>query len=104
MQFPGHAVSVWLGHSEAVSREHYLQIPGDPWDRPAGLAVPGAAQCAAVGSRTESQGVAKDDGDNSASHAENPISAVVFAPYDTGTAIGPGGNRTHDQAIMSRLL
>ena len=31
--FPQHAVSAWLGHSEAVSRNHYLMITNDMWKR-----------------------------------------------------------------------
>lgn len=66
-QFPQHAVSAWLGHSEQVSRDHYLQVTDEMFDRairsvgndsnrPAGKS---AAECAAVDSRTDSQTVAR---------------------------------------------
>ncbi len=35
MMFPQHAVSAWLGRSEAVSRKHYLQVPDEIFDRAA---------------------------------------------------------------------
>ena len=100
-RFPAHAVSTWLGHSEKVSREHYLMVTDDMWERAVGQR---AAKCAAVGSRTESQGLANGDNDKHTSRSEAPTKIGVSAPYDTENAIGPGGIRTPDQAIMSRLL
>ena len=94
-------MSAWLGHSENVSREHYLMVTDDMWDRASTLS---AAECAAASSRTESQGLANGDNDNHMSCPEAPTKIGVSAPYDTENAIGPGGIRTPDQAIMSRLL
>ena len=31
--FPEHVVVQWLGHSEKVSREHYLQVTDEHWRR-----------------------------------------------------------------------
>ncbi len=53
--FPGHAVATWMGHSEKVSREHYLMVTDDLFDLAAGQ---GAAECAAVTSRIDSHGLA----------------------------------------------
>ena len=60
-----HAVSAWLGHSENVSREHYLMITDDVWDR-------AVAQGAAASSRTESQELANGGNDNHMSLPEGP--------------------------------
>ncbi len=100
-RFPAHAVSAWLGHSENVSREHYLMVTDDMWDR---ASTQSAAECAAASSRTGSQGLANGDNDKHTSRPEAPTKIGVSAPYDTENAIGPGGIRTPDQAIMSRLL
>lgn len=54
-RFPQYAVSAWLGHSEKVSREHYLMIPDDLWKS--------AAECAAVSPGIESQGLANNTDD-----------------------------------------
>ena len=59
--FPSYAVDGWLGHSEQVSRKHYLTIPDELWGRVVG---PGsAAESAAASSRTESQGLANNTDD-----------------------------------------
>ena len=103
-RFPQHAVSSWLGHSEAVSREHYLVVTDDMFSRAAGLSDsrsdPGAAKSAAAGSRTESQGVASDQNDRYVAANETPC----FVGSNAENGNGPGGIRTPDQAIMSRLL
>ncbi len=107
-RFPQHAVSAWLGHSEAVSREHYLQVTDamferavTPSDTTSGRgAAESAAKGAAAGSRTESQGLANGQSASDASPHENP----VFLGSNAANATGPGGIRTPDQAIMSRRL
>lgn len=38
MQFPAHAVCKWLGNSEKVARDHYLQLTDDLYQRAAGPA------------------------------------------------------------------
>ena len=53
MGLPQHAVSVWIGHSMAVSEKYYLQVPAELFER-----VTGAAESAAVSRRTDSQSIA----------------------------------------------
>ncbi len=99
ISFPQHVVSGWLGHSEAVSREHYLQIPDEVFDRAAGLtnrsedsvAGQSAAECAAAHSRTASQGLARGEGVKSASRHGPPSFVGSYAEND----IAPGMNRTY---------
>ena len=54
--YPAYAVDTWLGHSERVSKEHYLMIPDQLWDRVSrgpDKVDKGAAQGAAEGPRNE---------------------------------------------------
>ena len=108
MRFPQHAVSKWLGHSERVSVEHYLQVPDDIYDRAAGRIADSddsdtsksAAECAAATSRIAPQGAA----DGASDSIETPLENPIFIEENAENGTGPGGIRTHDQAIMSRLL
>ncbi len=112
MTFPQKAVAVWLGHSERVSSEHYLQVPDELYDKAAGrLPIPpekgaakSAAECAAEGSSTEPQRVPTVDEYSGATAQENAIVQGIFRDFEAENTIGPGGIRTPDQAIMSRLL
>ena len=90
-----------MGHSEVVSREPYLTVTPEMFDKATGKS---AAKSAAVGSRADSHGVATRQCDKVVSHANEPIKQGVPGPYDTGNATGPRGIRTLDRAIMSRLL
>lgn len=38
--FPGHAVAAWMGHSETVSKAHYLMTPDHLFDAAAGIGQP----------------------------------------------------------------
>jgi len=108
MTFLQEAVAVWLGHSEKVSSEHYLQAPDELYDKAAGrLPEPsemGAAQSAAEGSSTEPQGVPTVHECHDVTAQENALEQGISCDSDAETATGPGGIRTPDQAIMSRLL
>ena len=113
--FPGHVVAAWLGHSEAVSRKHYLMVTDAEFDRATKPAVNSDSASAAISAASEPENDAKsaaagscngmqaseapqtDTYENSDKSSENR----VFVP-SSGT--GPGGIRTLDQAIMSRLL
>jgi hypothetical protein len=112
MTFPQKAIAAWLGHSEKVSSEHYLHVPDELYDRAAGRrpgsakggAAKGAAKSAAVGPRTESQGAETASVCHDVTAQENAEKQGVFCDSHAENAIGPGGIRTPDQAIMSRLL
>ncbi len=112
MSFPQKAVAVWLGHSERVSSEHYLQVPDELYEKAAGrLPEPGdqgaakcAAESAAAGSGTDLQGVADGDKCHAPTSQGKAVKQGISFASDTGNATGPGGIRTPDQAIMSRLL
>jgi len=105
--FPSYAVDVWLGHSERVSERHYLMIPDDVWDRAAGLVDspdPGAAKCAAVSSRTESQGLANSESDKGTLHPENPRKIGVFVGLGGENATSGARDRTGDLGFMNPTL
>ncbi len=94
-EFPQHAVSAWLGHSESVSRKHYLMVPDELFER--------AAKSAAVGSRTDSQGNANCGGAESEVR-ENDTENAACASANGDSAIAPPGTRTPDPLIKSQLL
>ncbi len=102
MTLPQHAVSAWMGHSEAVSRKHYLQVPDEIFDRAAGHdpANPKHCICAAASSRIGSRGLATDTSATSASHQENTTNTASRAPNSDA----PGGTRTHDRRIRNPML
>ncbi len=98
---PAHAIAAWLGHSEVVSREHYLQVTSEMFDKATGKS---AAECAAVCSRTDSHGVASGDDAKVVSHADEPTKTGVSGSQDTENATAPPGIRTPDPLIKSQLL
>ncbi len=103
--YPAYAVDSWLGHSGRVSEKHYLMIPDELLDQVAGLgAAESAAKCAAVGSRTESQRVARCESEPDRQAAETPSNTGVFVPNDIENATAPPGTRTPDPLIKSQLL
>ena len=94
-EFPQHAVSAWLGHSEGVSRKHYLMVPDELFER--------AAKSAAVGSRIDSQGAANRPGTESTRVAginENAVCASASDDSDNA----PPGTRTPDPLIKSQMV
>ncbi len=108
LTFPQHAVSAWLGHSEQISRDHYLQVPEEIFDRAAGLhgdssdpnTSGSAAKSAAANSRIGSQGRATGENAQDVSYHEKPTNTGSNA--ENGTA--PPGTRTPDPLIKSQLL
>ncbi len=102
LTFPAHAVDQWLGHSAEVSRKHYLMVPDHVYDLAAGLtsSAESAAESAAAGPRTELNG---DEHALKPGERKRPQNAVC-AGSGAKNEDGPGGIRTPDQAIMSRLL
>ncbi len=92
---PQHAVSAWLGHSESVSRKHYLMVPDELFER--------AAKNAAVGFRTDSQGNANCGGTES-EVPEDDTKNAVCARANGDSATAPPGTRTPDPLIKSQLL
>ena len=111
MSVPQKAVAVWLGHSESVSSELYLQVPDELYDRAAGRrqepegegAAKGAAESAAVVSGTDSQGVASVSNHQNVAHRDDTEKQGVFCNPESESSNGPGAIRTRDQAIMSQL-
>ena len=94
-EFPQHAVSAWLGHSEEVSRKHYLLVPDELFER--------AAKSAAVGSRIGPQRNANCvEAESRVPVDDTGNTACASANGDSGTA--PPGTRTPDPLIKSQLL
>lgn len=56
LKFPQHAVSAWLGHSEQVSRTHYLTIPDELWESAAKCAADNGSQRVTVPDKGQSVG------------------------------------------------
>ena len=102
-RFPQHAVSAWLGHSEIVSRDHYLQVTDEMYSKAAAIVVAPDEASAAVNTGTDSQSLASVEcgcSDSVATPKKNPPGDSAKCDFVTG----PGGIRTPDQAIMSRRL
>lgn len=105
---PAHAVARWLGHSEAVSRKHYLKVDEDLFTK--------VSQRAADGRCTEDEkalqtGAAEGSGtERKGDTIEAPVGATTdddSMNYDESSETelnGPGRNRTDNQKIMSPLL
>ena len=114
MTFPQHAVSAWLGHSEAVSRKHYLQVPEELFNCAIGRkdsteerAANGAAEGAAAGSRTDSRGDASAEQHDIEDNSQTPPLAGVsddLREDATNSENAPRRTRTFDPLIKSQLL
>jgi hypothetical protein len=67
--WPAHVVCAWIGNSEVVARDHYLQITDDHFAAAAGVSQQtGGAESGAASARLASQGVAPcSDGESSTS-------------------------------------
>jgi len=107
--FPQHAVSHWLGHSENVSRKHYLLVPDDLYVRAAGLLKKTpqqcAAECAAVGSRIDAQTAAEQPSAADARAEKKRASTTARADRKLATHddITPYRNATPDISDWARL-
>jgi hypothetical protein len=55
-QFPAHVACAWIGNTERVAQDHYLQATDDHWKRAIGQAAQKAAQQGAEILCTEQQG------------------------------------------------
>ena len=93
--------AAWIGHSEAVSRKHYLTVPEDILD-------------AAAGMSDDPKGTKRGtDCTGMTAHEREPVESATPMALDESTEkqgfysqkpTGPGGIRTPDLAIMSRRL
>ena len=54
--FPAHVVSMWLGNSERIAAQHYLQVLDSHFEKASKLAVRNPVQFAAVLARTAPHG------------------------------------------------
>ena len=99
--YPQHVVSQWLGHSESVSRKHYLVVSDHFYELAAGMGDQGEAQsaadCAAVGSRIGPQRAAKEQIIEGSGSAEMLGNTVKTREKQTA----PPGTRTPDPLIKS---
>ena len=94
---PLHVVVAWLGNSQPVAMKHYLQVTDADFRRAAK-----ALQYPPESTRTDQQTDGAHDGNTP---AYGPVRADSGVCLNSGIGWdGPGGIRTHDQAIMSRLL
>jgi integrase len=105
-QFPAHVVCAWIGNSEAVAMDHYLQVTDAHWER----AIESGAECGAQAAQ------------NAAQHRDAPLRAKSHAttisggehrpcasqrdeaqPRATGSS-GPGRTRTSDLTLIRGAL
>ena len=99
--FPAHVVCEWIGNSQRVAAEHYLQVTDEHFRRAAAVPAPAvqkAVQYAAVGSRTMSHA----DGEAIPMNDANPIGdegllrAAAQDENDSEPQGGPEWTRTID--------
>ncbi len=102
-KYPGHVVAAWVGHSEDVSRRHYLMVLDSHFDTAAGIAQPESDSAAKSAAETPGE-VAQGDEVAVGAEAHTGDENADFACADAENGDGPRGIRTPDQAIMSRLL
>ena len=88
-EWPLHHVCAWIGNSPSVATRHYLQITDADYERASG--------CDA---NTLHQGGVMDIPEQ----GKAPASRITPQWGSMPLKSGPGGIRTPDQAIMSRLL
>ena len=102
---PTHAVSTWLGHSNQVSKDHYLMITSDAFakatetkteivDRPKTRSSKSGAESGAVQSRNDSQEVEKGSSPIGSVDSENEASPGDFQGlqvFATKCGAPPGG-------------
>ena len=96
-RFPQHAVSAWMGHSEQVSRKHYLMVPDELFDRAAKSADKALAR-ATINSRQQPPvGVEGSDGEPGRRLAK---------PYKHRSkrsapgSVDPDGDRMYDPPVL----
>ena len=66
--WPAHVVCAWIGNSEVVARDHYLQITDEHFATAAGVSEQtGGAESGAASARLTSQDVAPSSDDKSSS-------------------------------------
>ena len=93
--------AAWIGHSEAVSRKHYLTVPEDILDAAAGIGEDlQATEQATDHTGMDENGRETVESAKHLSHTEDPEKQG----FPGQNATGPGGIRTPDLAIMSRRL
>ncbi len=91
---PSSAVDRWMGHSERVSREHYLMIPDDLWDR----TTQSVAKCAAVIRRTPTQGLAN----GGSKHSKKKQCQDVAGLQNPSNVVKNAGKRDWAEADLNR--
>ena len=100
--YPGHVAAAWLGHSEDVSRKHYLTIPEDVFDAAAGMGDGDlqATERATDQTGTGTHGRETVESATNLSQADETAKQVVSGKKPTA----PRGTRTHDPLIKNQLL
>ena len=114
---PQHVVSAWLGHSERVSKNHYLMVTSADFAKATRLPAVAAvakeepvqkgAKCGAVQSRKGSHGAEKADlGGEAVQVASKRKLACCngLRQHASGCEGSGGGTRTPDTRIMIPLL
>lgn len=95
-EFPSHVVNAWLGNSEQVSRDHYLQVTDDHFEK----AVQGGAKIGAVSGRNASQRGETAETERAADPAKGRENGSLASQRDrlrepADALTGVDGNRTH---------
>ena len=77
--YPAHFSRIWIGHTEAVARDHYLKVTDEDYDRASGKAAQNPAHSASVRSHQgPSQETETKENPVKASNRKNPIPPAGF--------------------------
>ena len=107
---PGHAVARFLGHSEAVSRAHYLKIDDDVFDAVTGPQRAAHGRCtkgekgAAKGAGADTRVDVKEGAETDISDAKSSMKSGHSRAHNRLGSNGPARIRTENPEIMSPLL
>jgi len=104
LAYPAHVCADWLGHSECVSRKHYLQVPEGLYEQatqsPTSTPAKSAAKGAAADAGTERLEAEVPGGGGNEKIAESPENIGLSGVFDDASC----RTRTYNPLIKSQLL
>jgi hypothetical protein len=79
--FPIHCVCKWIGNSQAVAREHYLQLTDDQFDRAAAVMTGTSGEAAQNAAQKLHETVGNGEKAARDENAKTPVIAGVFESF-----------------------